>query len=111
MKNVLNVEELNNKEIHFYLDTTVFNDEDKYILCHTYDTTNRVIADGENIIHTTSIANISFNLLDLGYRIFLHRNGKVLECKPGMDGTEKDVRREHNILRMIMGHAFDDYFN
>lgn len=109
MKNVVNAEELENKEIHFYLDET-FYDERHPVLCYTYDSTKRFIEDGAQEIHTTSIANISFDLLDLGYRIFLHRNNKVLECKPGMDGTERDIRYEHNILRLIMGHTFDNYF-
>lgn len=54
---------------------------------------------------------MTFDLLDLGYRIFLHRNNKVLECKPGMDGTEKDIRYEHNIFRLIRAKHFDNYFN
>lgn len=77
----------------------------------TYDGTKYAIEKGREIINTTSIANISFDLLDLGYRIFVHRNGRVLECKLGsMDGTEKEIRRSHNILKLIMGHVFDGYF-
>ena len=95
------------KEIHFHLDFPY--DPDRTF--HTYDGTNYAIEKGREIIHTTSIANISFDLLDLGYRIFLHRNNKVLECKPGMDGTEKDVRYEHNIFRLIRAKVFDNYFN
>lgn len=98
------------KEIHFYLDYTYKLPIDKITV--TYDRTKNQIRKGEDIIHTTSIANISFDLLDLGYRIFVHKNDKVLECKLGnMDGTDKEIRRPHNILKMIMAGVFDEYFN
>ena len=96
------------KEIHFYLDINYMHIKDCY---HAYDETDDAINNNEKIIHTTSIANISFDLLDFEYRIFVHRNGRVLECKLGsMDGTEKEIRKAHNILKLIMGHVFDRYF-
>ena len=95
------------KEIHFHLDAPY----DPARTFHTYDGTKGAIEKGREIINTTSIANISFGLLDLGYRIFVHRNGRILECKLGsMDGTEKEIRRGHNLLRLILGHTFDEYF-
>jgi hypothetical protein len=95
------------KEIHFHLDAPY----DPVRTFHSYDGTNDAIEKGREIIHTTSIANISLDLLDLGYRIFVHRNGRVLECKLGsMDGTEKEIRKAHNLLKLIMGHVFDEYF-
>lgn len=95
------------KEIHFHLDFSYDPDH----TFKTYDGTNWAIERGKDVIHTTSIANISFDLLDLGYRIFVHRNGRVLEFKLGsMDGTEKEIRRGHNPLRLILGHTFDEYF-
>ena len=96
------------KEIHFYLDINYMHIKDCY---YAYDETEDAINNKEDIIHTTSLANITFDLLDLGYRIFLHRNGKILECKPGMEGTEKDIRYEHNIFRLIRAGVFDNYFN
>ena len=95
------------KEIHFYLGNFSHLDHTFY----TYDSTEEAIKQGRDRINTTSLASITFDLLDLGYRIFLHRNNKVLECKPGMDGTEKDIRYEHNIFRLIRAKVFDDYFN
>ena len=100
------------KEIHFYLDKSYC--DNPYAICElveTYDETETQIHSKKEEIHTTSLASITFDLLDLGYRIFLHRNNKVLECKPGMDGTEKDIRYEHNIFRLISAKVFDDYFN
>ena len=87
------------KEIHFHLDFSYDPDH----TFKTYDGTNWAIERGKDVIHTTSIANISFDLLDL--------NGRVLECKLGsMDGTEKEIRKAHNLLKLIMGHVFDEYF-
>lgn len=95
------------KEIHFYLDCTF----PPNLTIGCYDLTKKAIKNEREIIHTTSIANISLDLLDLGYRIFVHRNGRVLECKLGsMDGTEKEIRKAHNLLKLIMGHVFDGYF-
>ena len=103
------------KEIHFYLDVnfqySFQTANPNAICCSCYDSTELAINKGIEEIHTTSLASITFDLLDLGYRIFLHRNNKVLECKPGMDGTEKDIRYEHNIFRIIRAKVFDDYFN
>lgn len=54
------------KEIHFYMDFPF----DPVNTFKTYDGTKYAIEKGREIINTTSIANISFDLLDLGYRIF-----------------------------------------
>ena len=94
------------KEIHFYLGNFSHLDH----IFYTYDSTEEAIKQGRDRINTTSLASITFDLLDLGYRIFLHRNNKVLECKPGMDGTEREIRRANNILKLIVGHVFDEYF-
>jgi hypothetical protein len=95
------------KEIHFYLDNFSHLDH----IFYTYDSTEEAIKQGRDRINTTSLANITFDLLDIDYRIFVHRNGRVLECKLGsMDGTEKEIRKAHNLLKLIMGHVFDEYF-
>ncbi len=94
------------KEIHFYLGNFSHLDH----IFYTYDSTEEAIKQGRDRINTTSLASITFDLLDLGYRIFLHRNNKVLECKPGMGGTEKEIRKGHNLLKLIIGHVFDRYF-
>ena len=96
------------KEIHFYKDYPY--DVPDEVLLITHNGTKWAINNSVKIIHTTALTMLSFDLLDLGYRIFLHENNKVLECKPGMDGTEKDVRRVHNILRMVVAGVFDNYF-
>lgn len=96
-----------NKEIHFYMDASYPFYADQ--VCMNYDDTRSSIERGYEVIHTTSLVNLSFDLLDLGYRIFVHRRGKSLECKLGsMEGTYKEIRRPHNILKMLIAGVFDD---
>ena len=76
----------------------------------TYEDTKEAIESGNDLIYTTSMANFSFDLLDMGYQIFLVKNCKVVEIKPGMPELEKDLRREHNILRLFLGGMFDRCF-
>jgi hypothetical protein len=97
------------KEIHFYKDYPY--DVPNDVLLITHNGTKWAVENSVKVIHTTALTMLSFDLLDDGYRIFLHENDKVLECKPGMEGTEKDIRYEHNIFKLIRGRYFDNYFN
>lgn len=96
------------KEIHFYKDYPY--DVPNDVLLITHNGTKWSVENSVKVIHTTALTMLSFDLLDDGYRIFLHENDKVLECKPGMDGTEKEIRRAHNILRIVVAGVFDNYF-
>lgn len=76
-----------------------------------YDDTSAAIARGHDHIVTSCISLISFDLLDKGYRIFVVREKKILELKLGaIDGSLKDFRRGHNLLKLFMGGAFDGYW-
>ena len=96
------------KEIHFYKDYS-FN-VDVTDLFITHEATKLAIDNNVKVIHTVALTLLSFDLLDSNYKIYLHENNRVLECKPGMDGTEKDIRRAHNILKIVVADVFDDYF-
>lgn len=96
------------KEIHFYKDYSF--DVDVSDLFITHEATKLAIENNVKVIHTVALTLLSFDLLDSNYKIYLHENNRVLECKPGMDGTEKDIRRAHNILKIVMADVFDDYF-
>ena len=96
------------KEIHFYKDYSF--DVDVTDLFITHEATKLAIDNNVKIIHTVALTLLSFDLLDSNYRIYLHENNRVLECKPGMEGTEKDIRRAHNILKIVVADVFDDYF-
>ncbi len=60
------------------------------------------------IIHTSSMANLSFDLLDAGYEIYLmSRYNKPIHIVPGMAVSDKELRRSHNILKMFIAGCFD----
>lgn len=102
------------KKIYFLSDTAsrYYLREDFYTVDYidTYDHTKRAIELGYELIYTTSMANFSFDLLDIGYQIFLVKNRKVVEIKPGMPELEKDLRKEHNILKLFLAGVFDRCF-
>jgi hypothetical protein len=98
------------KEIHFYKDPNYEDDIDMY---HTHNGTIRVLEDHDEIIHTTAISVLcSFSwLLEEGYKIYLHENGKEFEIKEGsIEATDKEIRKGHNIMKMWIAGAFKDYF-
>lgn len=96
------------KEIHFHKDYPLNGMAGIYL---THNQTKDAIKRKERLIHTTSLTNLSFDLLDDGYRIYLHENEKVLECKLGsMEGTDKDIRRAHDIRRLVVAEVFHNYF-
>lgn len=104
----VNLDQGSEKEIHFHKDYPINGMRGLYV---THNQTKDAIKRKEHIIHTTSLTNLSFDLLDDGYRIYLHENGKVLECKLGsMEGTNKEIRRAHNILRLVVAEVFYNYF-
>lgn len=99
------------KEIHFYKDTCGIIEERMYIV-KTHNATLLAIERGWAIIYTYSISALDFSqLLDKGYKIFLHENGKCAELKEGItELTDKELRRGHDIRRIWIGGGFDDYF-
>ena len=99
------------KEIHFYLNLTS-NDERSDML-YTFLDTKTAIENNRAEIHTTSIANLGFtDLLDAGYRIYAHKDGKVLELSVGMKNiSRRDIRKAHNMERILRSGFFDDDFN
>ena len=78
---------------------------------YSYDETCRAIANREETIRTYSLANISFDLLDLGYEIYLSKNGKYVRITPSMTLSDgKEIRKEHNLLRIVKAGCFDEFF-
>ena len=75
-----------------------------------FDDTEFAISIGDEVIYTTSMAHFSFDLLDKGYQIFLCKHNKAIEIKPGMPEIEKDLRKQHNILRLFLAGFFDRCF-
>lgn len=97
------------KEIHFYKDM-ISCEVNK--LCHTHNSTIDAIEHDEPIIHTFAISALDFSyLLDKGYTIVLHENGKSGVCHEGTTClTDKYIRKEHDIRRIWIGGGFNAYF-
>ena len=103
------------KEIHFYkdlkdCDLANFVERDEYHV--SYNSTKRAIKENEKLIHTTAISALDFSwLLDKGYKIYLHENGKVGEVYEGVtELTDKELRKGHDIRKIWIGGGFEDYF-
>jgi len=115
-----------NKTINFFLDKDKFNinkiadkywDSLKYSdnyhmkfrICYTYKDTENAIIDQIDNIFTTSLVNISFSLIDLGYDIYVICGDKRTKIYPGMHvETGKEIKFGHNLRRLIIGGALDE---
>jgi hypothetical protein len=98
------------KEIHFYKDFKDLQDVIVFAVCHNYAI--NAIKNNEPIIHTTAISALDMaGLLDKGYKIFLHENGRVGELRFGATSlTDKELRRGHNAARLWIGGGFENFF-
>lgn len=102
------------KYITFVLDS--FNLEDykvsqfpDTVFCYSYADTEHAIQNNVNDIWTYDLAHLSFDIIDMGYTIIIAYNGKFLTCYPGMDSVgKKDIRKGHNLLKLLLGGYFDD---
>ena len=99
------------KEIHFYLNLPKC--DERSDMLYTFLDTKTAIENNQTEIHTTSIANLGFSdLLDADYRIYAHKDGKVLELSVGMKNISRhDIRKAHNMERILRSGFFDDDFN
>ena len=63
-------------------------------------------------IHTYAITALDMTgLLDRGYKIFLHENGRVGELYLGTTSlTDKELRRGHDAARIWIGGGFENFF-
>jgi hypothetical protein len=97
------------KEIHFYKDLKNLS-ELAIDVCHN-STINAILNEVE-IIHTTALSALCFSdLLDKGYKIFLHENGRVGELHEGTtELTDKELSKHHDIRRIWIGGGFEDFF-
>lgn len=101
------------KEIHFYKD---LKDVSLYdFLNKFYQSHNETVKDikfGVEVIHTTALSALCFSdLLDRGYKIFLHENGKCGELHEGTtELTDKELRKGHNISNIWIGGGFENFF-
>ena len=99
------------KQIHFYLNLT--NNDKRSDMLYTFLDTKSAIENNHTEIHTTSIANLGFaDLLDAGYRIYAHKDGKVLELSVGMKNiSARDIRKAHDMEKILRSGFFDGDFD
>lgn len=97
------------KEIHFYKDGLI---ESCYGWYLTHNSTMSAIEANNPCIYTTAISALDFSyLLDKGYRIFLHENGRVGEiCVGNTELTDRYIREVYDIKRIWIGGGFQEYF-
>ena len=100
------------KEIHFYKDLIGVPHEKFIHFFHSHNSTDEAIRNDVPIIYTTAISALCFSsLLDKGYTIVLHENGKCGELHEGTtELTDKELRRPHDIRNIWIGGGFADYF-
>lgn len=97
------------KEIHFYKDFMIEHNPNWYF---SHNTTIKAIDANNPCIYTTAISALDFSyLLDKGYKIFLHENGKTGEIHVGTtELTDKEIRKAHDIRKLWIGGCFQEYF-
>ena len=108
------------KEIHFYKDLEGEVAELVKAICEDYgfkdfyrshnETMIEIKKENPNI-HTYAITALDFSwLLDKGYKIFLHENGKCGELNEGTtELTDKELRKHHDISRIWIGGGFENF--
>ena len=103
------------KTIFFILDSFNLYDFKKlynnleYICCYSYFDTEEAINNNIPNIITYDIGHLSFDLEDLGYKIFIGYNGKYVHFTVGMSTTNgKELRHGHNLRRLLIGGALDN---
>lgn len=100
------------KQIHFWKDTNNIGSIMYELTLKTHNATMSAIRIGEEIIHTYAISALDFSyLLDCGYDIYLHENGKSFQIKEGnVVATDKEIRKAHNIEKIWIGGGFSGFF-
>ncbi len=82
-------------------------DSNRFI-AESYKTTDDAINNGLQNIITLSLAHLSFDLLNLGYNIYLCYKDKQIKIEPHMDIGGKDLRIGHNIFKLFRAGVFNE---
>jgi hypothetical protein len=103
------------KEIYFLIDGLItcnlLNCLEGCKICTTFDTTEDAIKNGISKIATYSMIHFSFDLLDMGYDIYLVNDGNFVKITPHMSEIDKDLKKGHNIRKLFLAGVFDDLVN
>lgn len=104
------------KELLVFLDQESFDyydlHSDKVSFCPTHFDAKEAVKRGDTTVVTFSPCMLSFDYVDLGYKIYAIKNDRKLECKFNctMEGNDKEIKRTHNLMKLVLGGAFDDFF-
>ena len=62
---------------------------------------------GQEVIYTTQLSYLidTWGLIDRGYRVFTVLDGNIKEMYEHTPDVEKDLRRGHNVERLLLGGA------
>lgn len=93
-------------ELHIYMDADsvmAHTDPDPIIL--DYITSKNAALSDQNIVRTIQVALCSW---DYNRRIFIHWKNECHEITLGeCEGTDKEIRKAHNIMNLLLRGAFD----
>ena len=79
------------------------------VFCYSYEDTEIAINNRLDNIVTYSLVNISFDLINMGYEIYVVNKDVCKHMYPGMPiKCEKEIRFGHNIRKLIVAGALDE---
>ena len=105
---------MENKEIHFYTNLNNVeqtSDWDLEHMCIDYVST-QIMIDSPNVekVKTTQLSFLmnTWDYIDEGYKVYIHNGVEVFEVREHMGNTYtgNDIRKGHNILRVLLGGEF-----
>ena len=104
------------KTIHFF--TNLTNDEQvneswlDTMLVDYFTTAEAIDMPGVEKVRTTQLSFLqnAWDYISKGWRVFIHNGDQVLEVKEHMAGTDKDIRKGHNIAKLLIGGAFGEIY-
>ena len=89
------------KELHIYLDYS-------YVAYKDFCSTDKAIKEREVFIHTTQPHFCSWKYVNMGYRLFVHKDGHMIELKIGKNpSTNRLLKGTENLERLLLGGEFD----
>jgi len=104
------------KEIHLHLDPEDDHIRRDYIIYQTFAETKRIIEAAEDdytlnhIVHTTQPHFLSFDYLPARLFVHFYNNNReeIHEITLGScEGTDKELRKAHNLEKMLLAGSFD----